>query len=53
MGAEIQAGLDESKAHGEKLLVSIKAVSSRTVHRGTGRSAPHSWKCVSRGGMTT
>lgn len=53
MGAEIQAGLDGSKAHGEKLLVGIKAVSSRTDHGGTGRSAPHSWKCVSRGGMTT
>lgn len=53
MGAEIQAGLDGSKAHGEKLLVSIKAVSSRTVHGGTSWSAPHSWKRVSRGRMTT
>lgn len=53
MGAESQAGLDGSKVHGEKSLVSIKTVSNRTVHGGIGCSVPHSWKCVSRGRMTT
>lgn len=53
MGAESQAGLDGSKVHGEKSLISIKTVSNRTVHGGIGCSVPHPWKCVSRGRMTT